>query len=200
MEKEKNRVSKGFLIVIILMSIIVITGASVAVYLHFNAPKKIDNKELDGGSVALTYSDDDSGITITNLTLLNDEFGKKQNSVEKYFDFSVATELEEASKIDYELSLVVNSKNTVPIKYIKIYLEKLNSGTFSSVSEPKLFTNLAAANKTNKNNSVVIYKDTLNKTGRENYRLRAWVDSASQYVIQPTDVISLNVKITGKAS
>ncbi len=201
MKEENNKISKGFWIGIIVLSLIFISLVTVVLYLYFSAPQKVESRELSGADINFTYTDEENVLTLTNLIALNDQYGIAQNSIDKYFDFSVSIDLEEASRVDYEISVVPDDKNTVPIDYIKVYLEKLNSGSFSSVFDPD-FIKLSTKNSSlgTKKGSMVLYSNSLRKSVSDNYRLRAWVDYGSQYVIQPTDIISLKVEVNGKAS
>ena len=201
MENEKNKISRGVIIGSIFSTIVVIGIVSLILVSYFNAPKKVKYEELEGGSINLTYTDDENSLVLSNLVSYKDEDGIKINKADMYFDFSVSFALDEASKIEYELSVIPNKENTVPVKNIKVYLEKQKSGEFTSTDEPKLLS-LSNKNSTlgSQSGSMVIYNSSTQKSKSENYRLRAWVDSSSLYTIQPTDVISLMVEVHGKAS
>ena len=166
MENEKGKVSKGLVIGLIITTLIVVGVVSCVSYLYYNAPKKVEEKNLDGGSINLSYSDDSN-----------------------------------ASTIDYEVSVIPDKENTVPVKNIKVYLEKLKSGTFSSTGNPsELKLSKKATDLGSKSGSMVIYSNSTKKSVSENYRLRAWVDNTSLYVPTMTDKIVLNVEVHGKAS
>ena len=102
---------------------------------------------------------------------------------------------------DNDVCLKPNKDNTVPTKNIKVYLEKLKSGTFTSTGNP---VQLKLSNKKSKlgteSGSMVIYSNSTKKSVSENYRLRAWVDNTSLYVPTMTDKIVLDVDVHGKAS
>ena len=202
MEKEeKNKLPLGFKVGVIICSIIFVSIVSFAVYFYFTAPKEIKKEELDGGSINLTYSDDEQILTLSNLYGLTDEQGISLNSADLYFDFTIDVELDEASKIDYEISVIPQSNSTVPVNAIKVYLEKLTSGTYAATNMPVLLNvSKKKSDLGSRIGSMVIYGDTTQKSKKENYRLRAWVDGSAGYEIKPTDIISLKVEVCGKAS
>lgn len=202
MEKEeKNKLPLGFKVGVIICSIIFVSIVSFAVYFYFTAPKEIKKEELDGGSINLTYSDDEQILTLSNLYGLTDEQGISLNSADLYFDFTIDVELDEASKIDYEISVIPQSNSTVPVNAIKVYLEKLTSGTYAATNMPVLLNvSKKKSDLGSRIGSMVIYGDTTQKSKKENYRLRAWVDGSTGYEIKPTDIISLKVEVYGKAS
>ena len=118
---EKNKISKGVLIGIGVASLLVVIIVGITLYLYFSAPKKVQNDFLDGADLKLTYTDEDKGLTITNLTLYDDAHGVLIDNANYYFDFSISAQLNEASKVDYEISVIPNKTTTVPAKYWYFY-------------------------------------------------------------------------------
>lgn len=202
MENNKNKKVNKLQISMVILSAVVIAIILAVTISYLNAPKKVINEELNGGTVNLTYTDDNNSLLLKgeNVKKYSDTEGMKQNRADMYFDFTVAVELDEADKVDYEISVVPSDKTTVPVENIKVYLERVNSGTFSSVSDPikmKLETNKTELGS--RKGSMVLDKVTKKKTGSDNYRLRAWVDSFSNYSVKDTDIIELNIEVNGKA-
>ena len=201
MENEKGKISTGLVIGLVVASLIVVGIVSVTSFVYLNAPKEVQERRLDGGNIRLTYSDDDSSLQITSVTMIDDIAGMKINKADSYFDFSVAVDLDEASNIEYEISVIPDSDTTIPTKYIKVYLEKMKSGSFVSTGNPDVLTLSSKITELgSKKGSMVLLKESTKKSGTENYRLRAWVDSTSQYLVTATDKIILNVEVNGKAS
>ena len=136
MENEKGKVSTGLLIGLAIASFLVISAVILTVSLYYSMPKEVKEDILEGGSINLTYSDDESSLNIANVTIADDIDGMKINKADNYFDFSVVINLEEASQIDYEISVIPSKENTIPVKNIKVYLEKYNSGAYTSLVDP----------------------------------------------------------------
>ena len=201
MDNEKGKVSKGLVVGLIITTLMVISLVCAVSYFYYNAPKKVQEKVLEGGNINLSYSDDSNSLNITTVQVIDDISGMKINKADSYFDFTVSVSLDEATGIDYEISVKPNKDNTVPTKNIKVYLEKLKSGTFTSTGNP---VQLKLSNKKSKlgteSGSMVIYSNSNKKSVSENYRLRAWVDNTSLYVPTMTDKIVLDVDVHGKAS
>ena len=201
MDNEKGKVSKGLVVGLIITSLMIISLVGAVSYFYYNAPKKVQEKVLEGGNINLSYSDDSNSLNISTVQVIDDISGMKINKADSYFDFTVSVSLDEATCIDYEISVKPNKDNTVPTKNIKVYLEKLKSGTFTSTGNP---AQLKLSNKKSKlgteSGSMVIYSNSTKKSVSENYRLRAWVDNTSLYVPTMTDKIVLDVEVHGKAS
>lgn len=201
MKDKKNKCSKGVLIGTLLAMLLVIVGVCLAVYIYISSPKTVQEEKLDGGNIYLTYTDDVCGLTLTNLGLFSDDNGMALNIADLYFDFSVSVSLEDAQKISYEISLVPDKTSTVDDKYVKAYLEKQTSGTFTSVFEPDFITleNSKTALGSPKG-SMVLHTEEKNKSTSDNYRLRLWVSDENQVQLTPQDIISYKVVVNGKAS
>lgn len=198
---DKNKMSKGVLFGVLVVTVLVIIILSLAAVLFFNAPKKVKKEQLEGGNVYLTYSDDICGLDISGFTALSDAEGQKLNRADMYFDFSVASELDEANEILYEIAVTPEKKTTVPLKNIKVYLEKQSSGTYVPVGEPMVISvSKEKSTLGSPENSMIIHKEAKKKSITDNYRLRVWASKESGATITEKDIISLKVSVSGKAS
>ena len=157
---------------------------------------------MDGGSITLTYTDSFSGIQLLKVEPVNDSVGMKFDSADKFFDFSVNTSMEQANKINYEISIKKDSKESTTLdENIRIYLEKENNSKYVSVFGPETYTPLTK--KTNigtKSGYMVIYSGEVMKNGTENYRLRVWLSDKAKYDNTAAQNITMNVSISAKAS
>ena len=200
MNEKNSKVSKGVLWGIIVVSVLVIIGILLVAYFYFNSQKVVKKENVDGGNIYLTYTDDVCGLTISKVLLTSDAYGKSIDSADLYFDFSVSVNLEEAQNIKYEIALVTYKTTTVDNKYVKVYLEKLNSGSFTSVLEPTFIS--LESNKTelgSPKGSMVLYTDDKTKSSSDNYRLRLWVSDESEAQLTAEDVLSYKIVVNGKA-
>lgn len=199
--KTEEKTSKKVLIGSLVLSIVIIIAIIISIYVFFNSPKKVKKETLDGGSISLTYSDDECGLAISNVTALSDVAGKKLDAANLYFDFSVAVKLEEAKQIDYEISIVPDNLSTIDNKIVKVYLEKQKSGTFKQVLKPT-FIELAKEKSDlgSPKGSMVLYKETSSKSTNNNYRLRMWVSDSNQTPLTSLDNFKVKILVKGKAS
>ncbi len=201
MKNKKSKCSKGVLISSIMVILLVVVGVFVTMYVYTTAPKTIVTEKVDGGSIYLTYNDDFCGLTVSNLGLLSDANGMSNNIADFYFDFTIATELEEAQKISYEISIVPDKNSTVDDKYVKAYLEKQSSGTFTSVLNPTFVTlSTKKSELGTPKGSMVLYSEEKTKSSTDNYRLRLWVSDENLVSLTEQDVISYKIVLNGKAS
>lgn len=203
MKKEENKKSNKFLIFSLVMSSAVIAIILAVTINYMNEPLQVITKELNGGSVVLSYTDDTNSLSLSgdNIKLYNDYYGTHENSADMYFDFSVSSELDEADLINYEISIVPDERTTIPKDKVRIYLEKMVDGTFTPVSDPQwLKLETKETEMGSRKGSMVIANETIKKSLSSNYRLRAWVDYDSHYELNTNDILSFNVEVHGKAS
>ncbi len=192
---NKKGVSKKVICWIILISVLIILIVVLAFGLLSN--KKEDTvQEYNSGVITMSYTDSNV-FKFTNLVPLTDSLGKTSD---QYFDFVVNTKLEDSDEIDYEIAVsIIEDESNVTGDYVKFYLEKQNSGSFSKVFGPSIFKGITTASKlSTPAGSMVLLEDTKKKDSTDNYRLRVFLDEKS---IVSTDVVyyvSVKVDVFGK--
>lgn len=193
--------NKNFITLLVISIVLFIVLISVVIS-FYKTPKKVKLEKMDGGSITLTYTDSFSGIQLLKVEPVNDSVGMKFDSADKFFDFSVNTSMEQANKINYEISIKKDSKESTTLdENIRIYLEKENNSKYVSVFGPETYTPLTK--KTNigtKSGYMVIYSGEVMKNGTENYRLRVWLSDKAKYDKTAAQNITMNVSISAKAS
>ena len=150
----------------------------------------------------MSYMDELNGITIDNASTTSDAIGMKLDGADQYFDFSVITKINEASKIDYEISVVKDiNKSTTIDDYVRVYLEKLVDGSYSSVFGPNTYEPITKDSSLgSKMGSMILYKERRTKSGTDNYRLRVWLSDSASIKKGSRQNITLLVYVNGKAS
>lgn len=196
--KKEEKLTKSFYVLIIIISILLIVGIAAGFFSFVNREEKVINKTKSGGNIVLNYSDDTNGLRLINAVATTDEMGKKDLTEGNYFDFSVDVDLDNASEVQYEISLTKNSESsTINDKDIRIYLEQEDSGTYNGIFGPESF--LPLKNKTklgSKKGSLVVARVKKTKSSTDNYRLRIWLNEKA---IVTNGSYSVEVNINGKA-
>ena len=183
-EKKGRELSKNFWITVIIvcisLMIVVIIGF---VKFHNRAPEIIE-KEEDGGYVTLNYTSKVNALSILNATPLTDAVGMKNLKEGQYFDFSVDVNVDEAPKVEYEVSVIKNENaSTIPDEDIRIYLEKEESGTYQKVFGPEEFTPSKNYSSVGSElGSMVLVNSQKVKSETDNYRLRIWLSNKASVV------------------
>lgn len=197
--KNKNGVSKKTLvscIIIVLLSIALVCGA---VYIQINQSEEIIEEDLVGGSVSLTYSDEENLFLIENAIPMSDLFGTKLDSAEFFFDFTVKTEIEDANYVEYDIILVKNDTVSTSLnENVKVYLEKEQSGTYVKVIDPTIFNVNVSDNKIGKD-AMSVYRQKKTKSGNDNYRLRLWISDTAVFNSDELQNFGVSVFVTGIA-
>ena len=150
-----------------------------SIYSH-RAPDVI-LEEKDAGKVVLNYSTQSNNFTILDAIPTTDAIASKSMTAGQYFDFSVDVDVEDASKVEYEVSIIKNEKkSTISDEDIMIYLEKENDGSYDSVFSPKSFVSLKESSKIGSDvGSMVLVNTKKIKSGTDRYRLRMWLSERS---------------------
>lgn len=199
MEKGSNKLSKTFWILTLILCILCIVGISIGFYFYKQETNKVVVKDKLGGDVYLKYVGNTNGLTLLNASPMTDQLGALQDGDNKYFDFSVEVDLDEADFVEYEIAIVKDkSFSNIPDNEVKFYLEEENSGSFSKVFGPSEFKPLEKKTElgTDKGD-MVLYTVKKADSGTINYRLRMWMAETST---MPVGNYSVEVSINGKAN
>lgn len=197
--ENKKGVSKGLVVSIFIILILVLGIIGGAFYIYCNQPKDIIENTLDGGNISLTYTDETNLFTIENAIPTSDVVGKVYDSAELFFDFTVKVDLEEASEIEYEVILVKDETISTAInENVKVYLEKEKSGTFVKVAGPEKFTSNVKNDKFG-DNAMSVYKNMRTSSGNDNYRLRMWISDTAVFDVAQIQNFGVKVAINGVA-
>lgn len=197
--ENKKGVSKGVIIGIIFIILFVVAVIVGAFYIHNNKPQIIEQETLDGGSVTLTYADEENLFVIENGAPTADLVGMAYDSADKYFDFTVKTVVDEADYIEYKIVLVKEEDfSTALDDNIKVYLEKEDSGTYTKVIEPLIFESNVQDKKLG-DNAMSIFKLKKDSSGNDNYRLRMWISEDASIAPEQIQSYGVKVKIMGEA-
>ena len=176
-KKSENGLSKRFWLIIICISLFMIVFITAGIIIFTNREPEVIEQEEEGGYVTLNYSSETNALTISNAKPTTDTVGMKNLTDGDYFDFSVETDLKDADKVEYEISLIKDEEfSTISDKDIRIYLEKEDSGTYSKMFGPDEF--IPSKNYSGVGSelgSMVIADVKKIKSGTDNYRLRIWM-------------------------
>lgn len=197
--ESKKGVSKGVVISIIFIILFVLAVIAAAFYIQNNKPQVIEQETFEGGSVTLTYADEENLFIMENGVPTADLVGMAYDSADKYFDFTIKTVVDEADYIEYEIVLVKDEDiSTALDDNVKIYLEKEDRGTYIKVDDPLVFVSNVKDKKLG-NNVMAIYKVKKNSSGNDNYRLRMWISEDADITSEQIQNYGVKVKIKGEA-
>lgn len=195
---EQKESSKSFLYLLLLICGILLVLSIIGFLLFVNHKPKIIDEEVNGGTVVLKYASDYSGIKMLKSIPTSDMVGVQSVEDGTFFDFSVDTSIDEATSIDYEISITKDKKTcNLPDEDIRIYLEKEESGTYAKVFGPDMFVGLKKETKIgSKKASMVIQSASKTKNSIDNYRLRIWLSDKS---LVADNYCNIEVFVYGKA-
>lgn len=199
LKEEKNGKLYFILIALLLIVLLVIGVSAVAV----TVTKKGDKvNTITTGNISLDYTEDNNGITITNAMPTTDATGKTLSKNNEYFDFNVISTISGSANITYEISAVKSSNSTLDNNDVKLYLEKNQLGKYVEVMEPTKFKPLTSKSDIgSEKGTMILYKETVNKTTTDNYRLRMWLsDKAKVDNISRTFTVQVTIHASVKAN
>ena len=196
---ENNHQTRNLVFIILGISILLIAIVVFAFVMFFRGQADNVNEVVKTGVVSMNYKTATNEFTLTNLTPMSNDAGKDLRDEGSYFDFSVSSEVEDDTSIQYEIALVKDENSTIPDSDVVVYLEKQNSGSYAKVEEPSAFTPIKK--KTHLGSpakSMVLDKFKVSSKKVDNYRLRLWVREGA-VIADSNATYTVSVKVYGKA-
>ena len=143
-EINKKSIFKILPILLVILAIIFI-----GTYALFNVNLKGEKENLiKTNQLSFTYIEPENSLSLTNVEHISDVEGKSQTD---FFEFTVSTELDSGSSLNYQISLLKQAtENSFNDSAIKIYLTKLNNNIETEVVAPTLISNLKNAGYINR--------------------------------------------------
>ena len=191
----------SFKVWMLLLAVFLSVGAVIGVsaYLFYGEEKNIEYDEVSGGELSMTYTDDQNIFSITNGIMMSDVDGMAQDASDKFFDFSVNTDISNANNLEYSIILVKDEElSTAQDENVKIYLEKEISGSYSEVAGPIVFS--SNMKDSEYENAMTIYKGTNKNNKTENFRLRMWISDTANVTPEQIQNYSVKIMVDGKAN
>ena len=197
---ESKSKTKNVVIIIVMISIILISIISACFFLFFKEQKKNVKQIVKTGVVSLNYKSEVNGLELLSLTPMANDLAKASREEGSYFDFSVSSEVDDNTTVDYEIALIKDESSTIPDNDIMVYLEQQNSGTYSKVKDPKVFTPIKKKSSLGSPaKSMILNEVSLSSDRVDNYRLRIWVREGA-IISDSNSTYKVRVNVYGKAS
>ena len=177
MEKDEKKSKKTLVIMVLLLLLLVGTvgGVTYSAFMYSKAGYKTN--QISSSSIMFAYDETTNGINLENAMPIADEVGMKLERDEKtsgYFDFNVSYSSSAERSVNYEIyATVVDSKNLLPYKYVKVYLTDQNDNPVFTDKPVKTFADLSKSLVDE--NSKQLYYGSFTKEGNKKFRLRLWV-------------------------
>ena len=192
------KVTKKFWYIFIGVCSVLVILVSVGFVVFSNRTPEVIENEEHGANIVLNYTNNISGLKLTNITPKTDLVGIENSEEGEYFDFSVDVKLDNARRVDYEVSIIKDGKNsTIDDSDIRIYLEKEKSGTYTKVFGPSKFVPLKKESELgSKKGSMVLTTTKKTNSTSDKYRLRMWLSDTS---VVATGNYSIEVEVNGKS-
>ena len=196
-----NKKEISFKVWMLLIAVFLSVGAVIGLssYLFYCEPENIEYDEVSGGEISMTYTDDKNIFAITNGIKMSDADGMIQDASDKFFDFSINTDISNANNLEYSIILVKDEElSTALDENVKIYLEKEVSGSYSEVTGPITFS--SNMKDSEYKNAMTIYKGTNKNNKTENFRLRMWISDTAEVTPEQIQNYSVKIIVDGKAN
>ena len=188
-------------VILIRLAVFLSVGAVIGVssYLFYGEPKNIEYDEVSGGEISMTYTDDQNIFGITNGVKMSDTVGMAQDASDKFFDFTINTDISNANNLEYSIILVKDETLSTSLdENVKIYLEKEVSGSYSEVTGPIVFS--PNMKDSEYENAMTIYKGTNRNNKTENFRLRMWISDTANITPEQIQNFAVKIMVDGKAN
>lgn len=197
---ESKSKTKNVVIFLVLLSIVLIAVIAVAFTMFFKEQEKNVKEVVKTGTVSMNYKTEVNGLQLNSITPVANDVAMENRAEGSYFDFSVSSDIDSDTTVDYEIVLVKDDSSTISDSDIMVYLEKQTSGTYSKVDEPKEFTPIKKKTELGSPaKSMVLSKFSLSANQVDNYRLRIWVKEGA-VITDPNATYKVRVNVYGKAN
>lgn len=163
-----------FLLIFVMLLTFLISSVSFAILNSYNQGSS--NNTINAGSVLFSFNEDSNYIKILDASPTKDEVGKTFTSPNHYFDFSVSvgySRKAKKEKLNYEISLVPLSGNTLSSSYVRVYLTENDKDVILTDSVISNFSDLKDS-KIKEGAKVLLHRE-VNSSMVNNYRLRLWL-------------------------
>ncbi len=195
--KDNKEVSTNKIIILLIAITALLLFVVAFAFVTFERSQaKSDKKIVNTGVISVTYANNENGIKLDNYIPIADDVGKKLNDKSQYFDFTINSEIVGDTTINYEVVLEKSSNCNLDNKFIKVYLEKENDGTYSKVVDPKPFTAIKKSEVGSPKGTMVLVFGTYTSNSSDKYRLRAWVDEGA--MLDSNVVCDLGINVYAK--
>ena len=180
--------------------VVAVVGVSFAAF-SFSKTGQVTNT-ITTGTISMSYSEPENGITLTEALPMDDETGKTLQGENNTFDFTVTATIKGSGKttINYAITAVTTPATNLNDDYVKVYLTDMDSSD-SQILAPTVVSSLP---KTTSDDSgapdgqYILESGTFDATTTNSYRLRMWVaDNFS--VGQSSETYTLKVNVYGAA-
>lgn len=197
---ESKSKTKNVVIFLVLLSIVLIAVIAVAFTMFFKEQEKNVKEVVKTGTVSMNYKTEVNGLQLNSITPVANDVAMENRAEGSCFDFSVSSDIDSDTTVDYEIALVKDDSSTISDSDIMVYLEKQTSGTYSKVDEPKEFTPIKKKTELGSPaKSMVLSKFSLSANQVDNYRLRIWVKEGA-VITDPNATYKVRVNVYGKAN
>lgn len=178
-DNEKRKFLVLLLIFIVCLTFLV-SSISFAIISSYHSGSH--NNIIESGSVLFSFSENSNYIEIHDAYPVSDYVGKSYTGHNQYLDFSVSVGFSKKVKnknLQYEISLIPLSGNTLDSRYIRVYLTENNSDVLVGDNIINNFSDLE--NSSRFENGKVLLTRTVKGDSINNYRLRLWL--SEQYEV-----------------
>ncbi len=177
-EIEKRNSSKQILLSVIAIAILIIAVVGVSFAAFTFVGQGTQENTISTGTIAMTYNEEDAGISITNAMPMTDAAGKAQTADEAVFEFTVGATISGNANIAYEISAIKNTvTSTLTDDEVRLYLASVASSTETEVMAPANFTPIASASPTGTPaGAMILTSGNITATQSTNYVLKMWID------------------------
>ena len=199
----KDNNSKQVLLSVLGVAILVVAvvGVSFAAF-TFSQTGNVENT-ITTGTISMSYSEPENGITLTNAMPMNDATGMALENTNEYFDFSVSATINGSGSttINYAITAVTEPGSTLTDDYVKVYLTNMASDADTQILAPTVVSSLPTTSSDASgapDDQYILEDGTFTTNSTNEYRLRMWV--ADNYAVTgSSETYTLRVNVYGRA-
>ena len=120
---ESKAKTKNVVIFLVLLSVILVAVIGISFSSFFKKQEKNVKEIVKTGTDSMNYKSEVNGLQLVDLTPIADSVAKENRLEGSYFDFSVSSEFNDDTVVDYEIALIKDQSSTIPDEDVMVYLE-----------------------------------------------------------------------------
>lgn len=197
----KDNSSKQILLSVLGVAILVVAvvGVSFAAF-TFSQAGNVENT-ISTGTLAMTYTEGATGISITDAMPMSDAAGKVLAKDNEQFKFTVEATMSGTATINYEIAAIKKDSSTISDANVRLYLEKSateNSGYTQAFAPAQFTPSTSASDIGSPVGSMILESGTFTSSQKNYYILRMWLAEDAP-ITGTAKTYTVTVNVYGKA-
>lgn len=178
--EEKN--NRTFIFLVLVLLILLTSLVSFICFSIADRFNDVKDNTITTGSVVFSFNDSRKYINMIDVYPIPDDVGTKLNGKGEMYEFSVSEKYygkphggKKTKYANYEVSLILDEKNTISPQYIKIYL--LKNGKEAKINDKTINRVFDLPKSKVRKNGYTLIRNKVDRDSYDQYVFRMWLST-----------------------